>query len=225
VRLSEPGSTTGSPNETDLLSIKEDGAGTTPQTMPIAEEDFGPQIVGPNAAGGLESLCERLQASGVRRLDAEYQWYQASFTEIAETLPLTSGTGLLDSTAIAGIEILRSQLMNSQMVVNRWLLPTVHGALGAIMYCLVRAIREPFLVPLGARDITLRLFFGAFIGYLIPALFVPSGMMDPQVFGAAPIISLAAFAFGYSIDTFIRLLDRMNSYVTNLPEKKAANSG
>lgn len=214
-----------------------------------AEDDFGPQILGGGITAsvstdkGLNESADKIGAIGVlerdricdrflgrdrekpRTLEAQYDWYRASFDDMARTIPLKSGVELFRGTGIATIEVLKSDLRESQVVVHRWLLPTLHGALGAVIFCLVRAIREPFLLPLGRRDVILRIFFGAFVGYLISALFIPSGMLGASASGAAPITSLAAFIFGYSIDSFIALLNRMNSYISQLPDQKKAKPG
>ncbi len=175
------------------------------------------QILGPGITAESGNPCDIFEKPENRTLEKEFRWYQASFRDLAAAIPLVSGVELFRGTGTASIEVLKKDLLESQSVVHRWLLPTLHGALGAVIYCLVRAIREPFLLPLGPRDIMLRLFFGAFVGYLISALFLPTGIMGQPTSGAAPITSLAAFIFGYSIDSFIGLLDRVNTYVSELP--------
>ena len=224
----------------DLFTRKESSDG---------EDDFGPQILGGGIrasvsadegangsedkiadirALGSENICDRFLGSDQekpRTLETQYDWYRASFADMAKTIPLSSGVELFRGTGIASIEVLKKELAESQVVVHRWLLPTLHGALGAVIFCLVRAIREPFLLPLGHRDVMLRIFFGAFVGYLISALFIPSGILGTSASGAAPITSLAAFIFGYSIDSFIALLNRMNSYISQLPDQNKAKPG
>ncbi len=162
------------------------------------------------------ATCDYFRKLDKHNLDSEVQWYNASFVDLAETIPLQSGVELFRGTGIASIEVLNKDLTELQVVVHRWLLPTLHGALGAMIFCLVRAIREPFLYPLGPRDVFLRLFFGAFVGYLISAIFIPAGLLGQAVGSATPMVSLLAFVFGYSIDAFIALLNRMNGYVIDL---------
>ena len=184
---------------------------------------LGSQIIGPTSkADGEQEFCDIFVEIEGRTLDEEYRWYQASFADLAKTIPLYSGSELFRGTGTATIEVLKKNLTEYQVVVHRWILPTLHGALGAVLFCLVRAIREPFLVPFTPRDIMLRLFFGAFVGYLVSALFVPSGVLGQASSGAAPIASIASFVFGYSIDSFIGLLNRMNSYIVELPDQKGS---
>ncbi len=177
------------------------------------------KILLPGASIPSDNPCELFGNTQSRVLEEEFRWYQATFRDLAAVIPLSSGVELFRGTGTAAIEVLKKDLLESQSVIHRWLLPTLNGALGAVIFCLVRAIREPFLLPLGAREISLRLFFGAFVGYLISALFLPAGLIGTPTVSAAPITSLAAFIFGYSIDSFIGLLDRVNSYVSELPDK------
>ncbi len=187
------------------------------------ELKLGEQIIGPNSAQSTEELCKFFAELSNRTLDAEFRWYQASFADLANTIPLASGSELFRGTGTASIVVLKKKLVEYQSIIHQWLLPTLHGALGAIIFCLVRAIREPFLVPLGTRDIMLRLFFGAFVGYLVSALFAPAGMLGQPATGTAPITSIAAFIFGYSIDSFITILNRMNRFIVELPEPKGSS--
>ena len=189
-----------------------------PEERSVQEKQLSVPV---SSVGNKDDICEFFSKLEKRTLDTEYLWYESSYADLAKTIPLRQGSDVVFLVRVtANIEVQKRNLTELQLIVHRWILPTLHGALGAIIFCLVRAIREPFLVPFSPRDILLRSFFGAFVGYLVSALFVPFGMLGQTTAGAAPIASIAAFILGYSIDSFISLLNRMNRYIVELPEQK-----
>ena len=139
-------------------------------------------------------------------VDGEFSWQRASLRDLSSKLLLTTGEMMFTGKGDANLEVFQQQLASRQLLVNRWILPVLHGALGAMIFCLVRVLNTSFIVPITQREVVLRLFFGAFVGYLTSALLLPAGMLGVQVTGPAPLASLGAFIFGYSMDSFWQCL-------------------
>ena len=95
----------------------------------------------------------------------------------------------------------------------------LNGALGAIIFCLTRMIKDRVTAPkLG--EVLLRMVFGGFIGILVSTLLLPGGAITGQYVNTAPGVSLLAFIFGFSLDSFIQLLERLNRMVMDSTRPK-----
>ncbi len=106
-------------------------------------------------------------------------------------------------------ELLRGILAN----VQNWWLPTIYGALGAVVYCMWRTL-NPHLAPLGYLDGGMRIAFAALAGLTLSLLFVPSQMTGLAATPQRPLVYLIAFVFGYSIEAFVATLNRLNAAVS-----------
>lgn len=126
--------------------------------------------------------------------------------DIRRTQPMFTGKG-------PGTNLILEHKLRAKMtIITMWWLPILNGALGAIIFCLTRMLKDKSTAPkLG--EIVLRMVFGGFAGLLVSILLLPSGVAFGQFVGNAPGVSLLAFVFGFSLDSFIQLLERMNQLV------------
>ncbi len=106
-------------------------------------------------------------------------------------------------------EQLRGILAN----VQNWWLPTIYGALGAVVYCMWRTL-NPHVAPLGYLDGGMRIAFAALAGLTLSLLLVPSQMTGLGATPQRPLVYLIAFVFGYSIEAFVATLNRLNTAVS-----------
>jgi hypothetical protein len=159
-----------------------------------------------------QSVCDQFNQKNYR-LSEQFDWYKSSLARVGEIIPLETRDSLFKGGSEASIEVLQTRLAQLQSLAHRWLLPVLYGALGAVIFCLVRALRATHLLPMSGSEILLRVGFGAFVGYIVSALLIPSGMFAGQFSGGAPLASLAAFILGYSIDSFLSVLNRLNGMV------------
>ena len=113
-------------------------------------------------------------------------------------------------------EQLRRKVANVQ---NLWL-PTVFGALGAIVYCMWRVL-TPAAAPLGFLDTTMRIAFAALAGLTLSMLFLPANVLSLATTANRPLIYLIAFVFGYSVEAFVATLNSMNANLTKAMAPKA----
>jgi hypothetical protein len=116
-------------------------------------------------------------------------------------------------------ELTREQLRNDMArlatgisTINKWYLPVLYGALGAVLFCLVR-ILTPNLADLGPARSILRIVFGAFAAMTISMLLVPSNLFSLDAQSSPTLIFLFCFIFGYSFDAFLVALRRLEAFV------------
>ncbi|MCT8158988.1 hypothetical protein [Pseudoruegeria sp. SHC-113] len=99
-------------------------------------------------------------------------------------------------------------ISNKVDILSRWWLPALYGALGAMMFTM-RALLNPFLPDPGPVRILLRVFLGSFAGISIAWFWSgePDALFD--VSGISLGLLTIAFLFGFAIDVFFSLLDRL----------------
>lgn len=115
--------------------------------------------------------------------------------------------------------VLEHRLQSGMTIVSYWLLPVLNGALGAIIFCLTWMLKDKLRAP-KSGEIILRMVFGGFADLLIATLFLPSGVPLGPYAGSAPGVSLLAFIFGFSLDSFIMVLERLNRLVMDSTRPK-----
>jgi hypothetical protein len=143
-----------------------------------------------------------------------YRGYLSDVDRISSAIGL-SNIGLSNFAALRATQLnYQKQIVIRTEITNRWVLPMLYGALGAIVYSIVRLL-NPFLVSPPLRTSLLRVLFGAFTGITISMLFGPASLFD---LGGQPIAAsllLICFLFGYSIDSFLALLRRGDDYLSS----------
>ncbi len=87
-----------------------------------------------------------------------------------------------------------------------WLLPALYGALGAAIYYLRRLLRTSLPNPPFARVAT-RVVLGGLAGVLVASMWTAPVGTGQNLMTLSPF--LVAFLFGYSIEIFFRLLDKL----------------
>lgn len=105
----------------------------------------------------------------------------------------------------------RDQLMTNVEITNKWTLPVLYGALGAVLYVLARHF-NPFVASLSLPRIMLRITFAMFVAVTISMLLIPANVLTSNIVSTPSGIFLLCFVAGYSTDTFIRFLAKLNSY-------------
>ena len=145
-------------------------------------------------------------------LMSNFQVWQTSLREFSSQLRISRGEGMFTGKGPGANDILAQKLRSKMTIVTHWWLPVLNGALGAVIFCLTKMIKDKSVAPrLG--EVLLRMVFGGFAGIVVSTLLLPSGVpMGPYV-DSAPGVSLLAFIFGFSLDSFIQLLERLNQLV------------
>lgn len=191
-----------------------------PPAAPAPLREITPGSVAPPAAPGAEAamllsgkdavpLEEIVQPAALRH----YRGYLSNVDRINAAIGL-SNLGLSNFAALRATQLnWQKQIVIRTEITNRWVLPMLYGALGAIVYSIVR-ILNPFLASPSLRTSLLRVLFGAFTGITISMLFGPSNIFDLAGQPIAASLLLICFLFGYSIDSFLGLLRRGDAYVS-----------
>jgi hypothetical protein len=144
---------------------------------------------------------------------AQYRCYVASEAYINWTIGIDMPpAGFINEKA--GMDALRDTLKFKANTANSWILPAIYGALGAAVYSVVRYINV-FLADPPLRTSLLRIAFGSFTGITLSMLFGPSSIVMMAEFQTSTTLFLACFLFGYSLDSFLALLRRADSYVNS----------
>ena len=116
--------------------------------------------------------------------------------------------------SIFRVEIMQSELKQKLNVVHFWALPIIYGTLGALTYCLWRTL-TPRVSNLGFWHPVMRMIFAGLAALTISMLFIPANVITIDQNAQKPLIYLMSFIFGYSIEGFIRLLNKMNEAIEN----------
>ncbi len=140
---------------------------------------------------------------------ADYNGYLAEIRSFAYS---ANGPALVSPQHLTMVYSLeRDELLANIEITNKWTLPVLYGALGAVLYVLARHF-NPFAASLTLARVALRITFAMFVAVTISMLFVPANIVSPAVVSAPSGIFLLCFIAGYSTDTFIRFLAKLNTY-------------
>jgi hypothetical protein len=112
---------------------------------------------------------------------------------------------------IMAYELERDGLMRNVELTNKWTLPVIYGALGAVLYVLARHF-NPFVSSLSFARVMLRITFAMFVAVTISMLLVPTRIIVPELTTSPTLVFLLCFVAGYSSETFIRFLSQLNAY-------------
>ncbi len=165
-----------------------------------------------------EIVCERFK-SDKTDLVLNYRVWNTSFAGFSNELEIVHSEPMFSGKGLGSNLVLEYRLQSRMIVVTHWLLPILNGALGAIIFCLTRMLKDRQRAP-KSGEIILRMVFGGFAGLLVATLLLPSGVPLGPYAGSAPGISLLAFVFGFSIDSFIMVLERLNRLVVDSTRPK-----
>lgn len=103
----------------------------------------------------------------------------------------------------------QAKTVESQLyVVRTWLLPLIYGALGASVYSLRRRL-DPIHPNPKFWQTLIRVFFGGFAGISISWLWLPYYSLEADLATVSISALAVSFLFGYWIDGFFKLLDRL----------------
>jgi hypothetical protein len=151
---------------------------------------------------------------------ADYNGYLAEIRSFAYS---SNGPALVSPQHLTMVYSLeRDELLANIEITNKWMLPVLYGALGAVLYVLARHF-NPFAPSLSLARVALRITFAMFVAVTISMLFVPTNVMSPTIVSTPSGIFLLCFIAGYSTDTFIRFLSKLNTYFA-MPAARPATS-
>lgn len=149
--------------------------------------------------------------------------YNGYLSEIRKYAYDTYGVAMVSPQQLTMIYSLERDLLLANVeITNKWTLPILYGALGAVLYVLARHF-NPFAASLSLARVALRITFAMFVAVTISMLFVPANIMSPVIVSAPSGIFLLCFIAGYSTDTFIRFLAKLNTYFA-MPAQRTPTS-
>lgn len=122
--------------------------------------------------------------------------------------------------AKAAFQSRRQDLAGLLDLTNRWTFPVIYGALGAVIFSLSRHLNAVISSP-PLESTILRVLFAMFIAISVSMIFIPSSAFSVGNEISPTFVFLVCFVFGYSIDSFLRLLRRVDAWVS---EKVSAGS-
>ncbi|MEM6824875.1 MAG: hypothetical protein AAF566_07175 [Pseudomonadota bacterium] len=187
-------------------------AAAEPQPLPAP-----PAIVSTGAAGVAkltpELSDEALVAVGLLQTATSGN---ETFKEIVKLVSEMTGRSEGDTTSYEEgrreLQNYYSNISGKISIVNRWALPVLYGSLGAALFCLVRVL-TPSLSDLGPARTFLRVLFGAFAAMTLSALFIPANVFSINDQSNPTLIFLACFLFGYSFDSVLAALHRLETFL------------
>lgn len=109
---------------------------------------------------------------------------------------------------VAQMEVLRQQLS----LIYLWALPVIYGALGSAVYSMWCMLNSN-VSNHRALYFLIRMIFGSLAALTFSMLLVPSNLFVIGTDLNRPLVYLIAFIFGYSIETFINVLNQLNRYI------------
>lgn len=107
----------------------------------------------------------------------------------------------------------RQELAGLLDLTNRWTFAVIYGALGAVIFSLSRHLNAVISSP-PLESTILRVLFAMFIAISVSMIFIPSSAFSVGNEISPTFVFLVCFVFGYSIDSFLRLLRRVDAWVS-----------
>ncbi|MFD3190203.1 hypothetical protein ACFMPD_08005 [Sedimentitalea sp. HM32M-2] len=167
-----------------------------------------------------EIICSKL-ANDPSDLVQNFRAWRTSLRRVSSELQILGGDLMFTGLGPGSNEILEQKLRAKMTIVTHWWLPVLNGALGAVIYCLTKMLKDRATAP-KMGEVVLRMVFGGFAGILVSTLLLPSGVVVGPYVASAPGVSLLAFIFGFSLDSFIALLERLNRLVVESTRPKSS---
>lgn len=205
----------------------EAGAGAVPAKMTGTSGPSVAAVDKPAAVFGSgdrekEIICSKLE-NDPSDLVQNFRAWRTSLRRLSSELQILGGDLMFTGLGPGSNEILEQKLRAKMTIVTHWWLPVLNGALGAVIYCLTKMLKDRANAP-KMGEVVLRMVFGGFAGILVSTLLLPSGVVAAPYVASAPGVSLLAFIFGFSLDSFIALLDRLNRLVVESTRPKSSGS-
>lgn len=192
------------------------------ESTPGGDEIKNQQISFLAPQSSVADICKEL-LDDPSDLIRNYKVYQASLNGAFADTSIWGIDLMLTGAGPGTIEVAQQQLRDQMAIITRWWLPILYGSVGAILFCLTKLIRDKSNAPKLA-EVFLRLIFGGFAGFVVSALLIPSGVVPNSIAGSAPGASFLAFIFGYSLDSFVSILERLNQLVMESTALKSSKS-
>jgi hypothetical protein len=117
----------------------------------------------------------------------------------------------------------RTMLEERVSIIRSFVFPILFGAVGALLYNVVRYLTSYLSSPTFV-ELSMRVAFAVFAAIAISMLFIPSGLFGDVSNSKPAFVYLLCFFFGYSVDTFIRVLGNFEAFVSRKlapPDEKA----
>jgi hypothetical protein len=209
------------PNTMPSAGPEPEGTETTgpPKAPQVKMTQDGDTGASPLARTEREIICDALM-SDPSDLMLNFRVWRESLKGFSKELQILRSEQMFTGRGPGWNEVLEQKLQAKMTLVTHWWLPVLNGALGAIIFCLTRMLRDRATAPkLG--EVLLRMVFGGFAGVVVSTLLLPSGVALGPYTGSAPAISLLAFIFGFSLDSFIMVLERLNRLVVDSTRHKS----
>lgn len=206
------------------VPVADSSAGTDAEEDSKAQQVFMAPAADPETAPApvrseRDIICDGL-LTDPSDLVVNFRVWRASLKGFSKELQILRSEQMFTGRGPGSNEILEQKLRAKMAIVTHWWLPVLNGALGAIIFCLTRMLRDRSSAPkLG--EVLLRMVFGGFAGVVVSTLLLPSGVALGPYTGSAPAISLLAFIFGFSLDSFIMVLERLNRLVVDSTKPKS----
>lgn len=119
-------------------------------------------------------------------------------------------------------EMLR-QIRDTLDVRNSWILPGLYGAMGAVMLTLRMMVNPAMPRPSPMRTI-IRVLLGAFVGVIIGWFWSPRSTDFFDFANISVGLFAVAFLFGYGIDIFFSILERLILAISELFDRQTNTS-
>ena len=108
---------------------------------------------------------------------------------------------------------IRQELAGLLDLTNRWYFPLIYGALGAVIFSLSRHLNVTLSSP-PLETTILRVLFASFAAISISMIFIPSSAFSIGQEISPTFMFLVCFIFGYSIESFLKLLRRIDTGIS-----------
>lgn len=113
----------------------------------------------------------------------------------------------------AAFQNMRQDLAGLLDLTNRWYFPLIYGALGAVIFSLSRHLNVTLSSP-PLETTILRVLFASFAAISISMIFIPSSAFSIGQEISPAFMFLVCFIFGYSIESFLKLLRRIDTGIS-----------
>lgn len=178
-----------------------------------------PVATGPVTAGASDKAKFGYDLALLNRVEDINELLEDEIYEITERNKIIKNFPY--SSAVFVMQEDAAKLSNYIGRVHSWLLPIFYGMLGSVVYCLWRILNPP-TAPLDFLYTVMRTAFAGLGALTLSMLILPANVLILPFETTRPVIYLMSFLFGYSIESFVNLLNALNRWLSSKISTKEA---
>lgn len=165
----------------------------------------------PPSTTQLTASCEAPDLPAARPEDATVLETWRTLVSAERTWLTCTGVLAFNPRALSILDQQLDQLRQRVGIYALWILPALYGAMGAVMYHM-RWVLDPLLPHPSPLRLLHRVVLGALSGVVLGWFYAPGTAIGEAATEVGFSLFVVAFLFGFSLDIFFALLDRLVTF-------------